>query len=270
MKRFFSALLRAAGFFGIYFGTQLAVTLAATNIVTVVCLFRGGTVESVTDTAMNVVLGLSVPLTALSGLLALLCLAIFCRVRRQSIGQMVPVARCPGAYYGGGALLGVGLCLLTGLALSVLPIPESWMTSYESGVEVLEEGNPVMNFIGTVLVAPVVEETFFRGLLYTRLREGMPKIFAAVLAALVFGAMHGTVLWTIYTFVLGLVFIAMLEYSGSMVPGILAHMAFNLFGQFELAFHPLFILAAGMLCTAAGVLLFLLSRTAAKRGNPYG
>ena len=58
----------------------------------------------------------------------------------------------------------------------------------------------------TVLLAasPFLEEIFFRGILFQRLKELMSVKAAAVVSALVFGLYHGTLTQGIYGFFMGL------------------------------------------------------------------
>jgi membrane protease YdiL (CAAX protease family) len=64
-----------------------------------------------------------------------------------------------------------------------LPPPRKWTH--------LDAGRLAVLFIGIVLLAPVAEELFFRGLLYWRLEQTQAGVPGAILAAaLVFTAMH--------------------------------------------------------------------------------
>ena len=81
------------------------------------------------------------------------------------------------------------------------------------------------------VVAPIVEEFIFRGLVMNRLSRVMPGWLAVVLSAAVFGACHGHPVWFAYAFVLGAVFGFIDLRGGSNWPSILGHVAFNAIGQ---------------------------------------
>jgi membrane protease YdiL (CAAX protease family) len=87
--------------------------------------------------------------------------------------------------------------------------------------------------ISAVLVAPVLEEFFFRGLVQTWLLAvwGGAKRWPVVLtAAAVFSVVHlGAVTWHALPglFVLGIVLGWLYERTGSLLPAVLVHMAFN-------------------------------------------
>jgi len=79
-----------------------------------------------------------------------------------------------------------------------------------------------------VVVAPIAEEIFFRGMLFGGLRKRLSTFPAAAISALVFGALHATTGITavppliVFGFMLALLY----ERTGSLVPGMIAH-AFN-------------------------------------------
>lgn len=98
--------------------------------------------------------------------------------------------------------------------------------------EVMEFGHStwgtVLNFVSAVLIAPVVEELVFRGVVFPGFAKRMPVWLAAVFSSLVFGFLHGQVNVGIYTFILGLILCTLVRRSGSIVPGIFLHFLNNL------------------------------------------
>jgi membrane protease YdiL (CAAX protease family) len=80
-----------------------------------------------------------------------------------------------------------------------------------------------------VVAAPISEEICFRGMLYGGLREKLPRIGAALLAGLVFGALHALTGVTAVPPLIAFGFILSLLYekTGSIVPGIILHMLNN-------------------------------------------
>jgi membrane protease YdiL (CAAX protease family) len=87
-----------------------------------------------------------------------------------------------------------------------------------------------------VILAPISEETCFRGMLYGGLRERLPKIPAALIVGLIFGGLHALtgVSAVPPLMVFGFLLCLLYEKTGSIVPGILLHMLNNsvaLFGQ---------------------------------------
>jgi membrane protease YdiL (CAAX protease family) len=80
-----------------------------------------------------------------------------------------------------------------------------------------------------VIAAPIAEETCFRGMLFGGLREKLPRLAAALITGLIFGALHALTGITavppliVFGFLLALLY----ERTGSIVPGILLHMINN-------------------------------------------
>ena len=85
--------------------------------------------------------------------------------------------------------------------MNLIPFPQAWIDSYEASSSELLGNVGIALWIAVVIMAPLVEELTFRGFMYTRLKQGMPKWIAVVLTSLVFGIVHGTIIWAIYTFV---------------------------------------------------------------------
>jgi membrane protease YdiL (CAAX protease family) len=80
-----------------------------------------------------------------------------------------------------------------------------------------------------VIAAPVSEEVCFRGMLYGGLREKLPRLAAALISGLIFGALHAVTGVSavppliVFGFLLSLLY----ERTGSIVPGIILHMLNN-------------------------------------------
>jgi CAAX protease family protein len=80
-----------------------------------------------------------------------------------------------------------------------------------------------------VVAAPISEEVCFRGMLFGGLRTRLPRLAAALVSGLIFGALHATTGISavppliFFGFVLALLY----ERTGSIVPGIFLHMLNN-------------------------------------------
>ncbi len=80
-----------------------------------------------------------------------------------------------------------------------------------------------------VIAAPISEELCFRGMLFGGLRERLPRVAAALIAAVIFGALHAltgvSAVPPLIAF--GFVLALLYEKTGSVVPCILLHMLNN-------------------------------------------
>lgn len=235
MKKFFLGLLKALGYFAIYFGMQLLVSFVYTTagvIRTAIRYTEGGTnlldpvvFQQYMDEALQVVSASAMPTVIISGVLTIgvLWLIFVCRkkkitkelcLRKFHPGAVVPIV-----------LMGLGFNVVTGLVLSF--VPEKWMSAYEASSSLIMTDNMVLLILGTVLMAPLVEEIIFRGLLYTRMKKGMPAAAAMVLSSAVFGVAHGQWVWMIYAFVFGMVLVWTFERTKSLLANILLHLSYN-------------------------------------------
>lgn len=95
----------------------------------------------------------------------------------------------------------------------------------------------LIGFIVLVVVAPIVEETIFRGFLYGKLRESRMPMWPAILTvSALFGLAHGQWNVGIGTFILSVVLCYLREATGSIWSGVLVHMINN-----AIAFTLLFV-----------------------------
>lgn len=101
------------------------------------------------------------------------------------------------------------------------------ITTYEDVAERLYTGHVVLLTIQMVLLASVVEELLFRGIIYRAAVQIGGTVFAAVLSAFLFAFLHGNLLQGIYAFVQGLMLAYIYERYKSLMAVILFHMASN-------------------------------------------
>ena len=168
----------------------------------------------------------------ISGLLTLFILWLFFVIRRKKIFQEAGLHKFNKSKVLPLILLGGVAALFVSCVLSLLPLPESLMESYmESSQGLLSGSLPVM-ILSTVIVAPIVEEVVFRGLILSRLKKAMNVWVAIVISSLLFALMHGQPLWIVYAFLLGMLLAIIAEHFNTIGASIILHMAFNLVGVF--------------------------------------
>ncbi|MGI6358610.1 MAG: CPBP family intramembrane glutamic endopeptidase [Bacillota bacterium] len=102
----------------------------------------------------------------------------------------------------------------------------------------VESNNPLANAglgidwllfaITAVLLAPLMEELFTRGMLYGWLRRQVGVKKGLIISSLLFAVLHFNGLGLISFFVTGLLFGALYERTGSLAPGMIAHATHNL------------------------------------------
>ncbi len=83
-------------------------------------------------------------------------------------------------------------------------------------------------FIVLVVIAPIVEETIFRGFLFGKLRQHKMPLWPAILVvSVLFGLAHGQWNVGIGTFILSIIMCYLREMTGSIWAGVLVHMINN-------------------------------------------
>ena len=130
-------------------------------------------------------------------------------------------------------LIGAGLGLLGWFLTRGVVLAYFWVTKDTSNPQaelvIAARGTPAQ-FALTLLVAaltvPIAEEMVFRGVLYTWLRRWGVTL-AVVGSALLFGLYHGINVVFPATMVLGLLLAFAYERSGSIWPGVVAHVLYN-------------------------------------------
>lgn len=85
-----------------------------------------------------------------------------------------------------------------------------------------------LSFLALVVIAPIVEESIFRGLMLPAFARSFGKVAAVFITALLFGAIHWQLNVGIVTFFMGLLMGWMYYKTRSLVPGILFHSLKNL------------------------------------------
>jgi membrane protease YdiL (CAAX protease family) len=109
--------------------------------------------------------------------------------------------------------------------------------------EALYGGSLVMEVLAAVILAPIVEELLFRGLVFKRLNGYMGKLPAMILSSLFFGIYHGNVVQGVYAFTVGMVFVFIYDRYKTLLAPILAHILANLVSVISVEtsiFNPLY------------------------------
>ncbi|MHC1695293.1 MAG: lysostaphin resistance A-like protein [Eubacteriales bacterium] len=107
--------------------------------------------------------------------------------------------------------------LLSGIGINVLT-PELPFPSTTAGA--------VLYFIGVAIVAPIVEEVMFRGVMLNELKP-YGSTAAIVITSLLFGFIHGTPYAFFYATAIGLIFAYITIKTGSIFYSVITHMVFN-------------------------------------------
>ncbi len=101
--------------------------------------------------------------------------------------------------------------------------------TYQEVSEILYTGSPIVLILSAAVIAPLVEELLFRGLLYKRLREHAPQIPAMVLSSMLFGLIHGNLVQFVYATMIGIFLAYVYDKFKTIWAPIIFHAGANLF-----------------------------------------
>lgn len=228
----FAALGKSVCYVGLFLGMQIAVMLPV--LVSIIWEELTGELIADENTIMALLSTDAMIYSLISGLITIAVVLAFYLIRRKKLSEALWLRPVPARTLLTGASLAPALYLIVATVLAILP--ESWMENYNDASADIATGTFV-GVIAVVVVAPVVEEFIFRGLMMTRLNRVMSGWLAVLLSAAVFGLCHGELVWFCYAFVLGAFFGFIDLRTGSILPSILAHVTFNGIGQI-LSFVP--------------------------------
>ena len=253
MKRFLISLLKSILYTAVFLLIQLVVTL----VLSVGTLLIEELLSYLSGSYVFVESGdLVSAVTCISAVFTLLFFLVFFALRRKSFSREVRWHKMPSAAKGilGPLECGFGLSVLSSFLLMMIPFPDAWFSSYDEAMEMMMAGSPLFLAAATVIAAPFVEEVVFRGLVYTRLCRGMKRWIAALLSAVIFGLVHGTLLHLVYTVPMGLLLCLFYEKYRTLWAPIVFHMSFNLAGT-VLGYYTLSTTASVVVLLAIGLYL---------------
>lgn len=231
MKNFFKSVGKASIYFLVYFATQLVMGFVYGIMFSVNVMSSGEAMDAMelTELLNTFIMDKAMEMTFWAGVMTLVIFWIRFAVRKKNFLKEVEFKKVPVKNLLPVIILAPCANVVLSMVITYFPWPQAWIDAYMANSAPLD--GSLMSWLTAVVMAPVLEEIVFRGLVYTRLKKGMPTIVAAIVASLAFGLCHGTAIWIIYATALGLVMTWIFEKYQSLVANILFHLAFNLMGQ---------------------------------------
>jgi len=194
-------------------------------------------------------------ISALSNALVILVVLVDSRIRRARPIEYVGAGKKIGGKIAAASLIcGVSLYLWVTVMMSLLPIPQGIMDDYAVQSEAIAQTG-VLPIIAVGIIAPVVEEVVFRGLVMKHLSIVLPGYGAIAIQAVLFAVGHGTnVLWISYALVCGLILGYVAWLTGSIRSTVIIHTAFNLVG-YLMPLLPLPLVTAALIISPVALIL---------------
>ena len=119
--------------------------------------------------------------------------------------------------------------------LALLPNTEEMFAQYEQMMGTIE-GPVILEILVVVICGPIVEEFFFRGILYECLKQKYTIWIGIIISSLIFGGIHLNMLQFIDASIAGIVLCIIYEKTKKLVAPIFVHMVNNLISTLEIEF----------------------------------
>lgn len=220
------AILKALSYTLLFFGMQIVVSTAFAVFFS---LASKGDEEKYLE-LYNYWSNFIVFLSGLLSVIAVLCIYVikngFARLEdREKFTDFVEIKPIKPLTAWIALFTGIFLNYAINIVLSLLP--SSWLEDYAESSASMTAGPAIFYVLGGIIMAPIVEEIFFRGLVQNRLSRVMSPIVSIGLSSVIFGVGHGHPLWMVYAAALGAIFGVVYHKSGSILTTMLMHFGFN-------------------------------------------
>lgn len=168
-------------------------------------------------------------ITLIGDIVMLLLLILFFLRTKESLLKRCNLKKCSLKKVIYISFFAMGFAMLNSIFVNLV---SDYFSSYRVVSNALSAANTsIIQTIVIVIIIPIFEEMFFRGVIFSWLKKNFNIAFAIIVQALVFAIMHGNILQGIYAFVLGIILALINIYTESLYGNIVAHCLFNLFGS---------------------------------------
>lgn len=229
----------------IYFAVAFIVQFAAVRVIASAAVANGTITAAGKSTAelqeeLNSLLNrYSLHLTALTNVVLIPIYILLLmgdeKKRRNSLGirYTTPGIKRLGVVF----VLGMSAAVSVNVIVSLSQIAR-FSPKYQQVSEVIYSGGLFMEIVSAVIAAPILEELFFRGMIYKRLRDMINVKAAVVVSALFFGAFHGNLVQFVYAFIIGLMLAYVYEKFKTIWAPVIFHIGANLISVLITEFMP--------------------------------
>ena len=229
----------------IYFAVAFIVQFAAVRVIASAAVANGTITAAGKSTAelqeeLNSLINrYSLHLTALTNVVLIPIYILLLmgdeKKRRNSLGirYTAPGIKRLGVVF----VLGMSAAVSVNVIVSLSQIAR-FSPKYQQVSEVIYSGGLFMEIVSAVIAAPILEELFFRGMIYKRLRDMINVKAAVVISALFFGTFHGNLVQFVYAFIIGLMLAYVYEKFKTIWAPVIFHVGANLISVLITEFMP--------------------------------
>ena len=218
-KYSFRGILSALLFSILYFAVYLIIQVASVYLLAWLSPYSG------------LVEQMSLELTIVGNCLCILAFALIFKFTDTPLSEKSYVNPFPSRFVLTMIILGVsaayGVALILGMIQMSGILPEEWFNVQNDTYSDVMTASGVLQFFSVGLMAPLLEEILFRGLILGTLKREMHPWAAILLSSLAFGAAHGTAISFIYATGIGILMGWLFVKFNSVLPSIVFHVAYN-------------------------------------------
>lgn len=249
MRKGIFALLFSAMYLGIWAVMNLVVTIGY-------CIYLELTASKDVAEIYNMAISNVYALNVISSILTVWIYITIYKIRKIPFNKVVENREVPLLTLGMSAICALGSRLLVGVYSSFAENSELLQKSIEkqesSIPDVFTGGQALAALLATIVIAPIVEEILFRGIIMGELQKAFRPWAAILLQTLIFGAAHMFIFQSIFAVVVG-IFLGIIYYkTKSICASIICHGVFNL--SVMITFENLSIMA-GAVISLFGIML---------------
>lgn len=136
------------------------------------------------------------------------------------------------------ALISLGVSGISNLWIFLMQFLATYSPTIKSSLESFIQhdkifnANPILTFISVAILAPIVEEIIFRGIIFNESSKYKGGAFPIIISALLFGLAHMQPIQIVYAFIVGLIFGFVYSKTHSLPIVMFLHMLNNLLTLF--------------------------------------
>ena len=165
--------------------------------------------------------------TLIADTMFVLLVLLLIKVAKQSVKERLKINKI--------AIKTIVIVIIISLALNLvfqsvqLLFPESMRSELMVEMDTDLKGvKSLIGFITVVIIAPFTEEILFRGLILGELAKCFNIHIAIILQAILFGIMHGNIIWAVIAFLSAMLYGYFIRKYGNIFTSTIGHMSVNL------------------------------------------
>lgn len=239
MKKFFKVFFYCIGFAALNLIMQFVAAIPVTIIAMIFAMaqsFASGNPDFSAMDFNKLISDSLLPSLILASLLTFGAAWLIHVIFKKPFYERLSLNKTPFLFIVAGFIAGCALQLPTSLILGIVEdtgIASEMFEQYSDLLEPLMTGqNLILQILAIGIIAPILEEILFRGLVLDQLRKHIALPLALIIQALLFGLIHLNIVQGSYAFVAGIILGLAMIWSRSLVIPVVMHIGMNLSGVF--------------------------------------